>query len=284
MCVNAFHGYSHNYRCQLKHHPNVIKGIGIEDLETMERIFNATNRLASITRYMSPYRRLLFIDTYLQQWDDDKYANLGTFILHNYQQALAILDNGTRALEETMRSQGLTHAQLDACEKEEVEFFATLGKEPSYDVHAVAYVELLQQLRALNTIRNTTNARFRASIPANYTFVPPEAAPADQSWGEQLSRTRLLQTERRRANEKYDRLEYDVILMECKLGISQGQRWTPAMPQYISTLKYINEHKYHKALENLQRLVVQRLFELHKLNLSQTGKSSVIFMIVPTVI
>lgn len=60
-----------------------------------------------------------------------------------------LLDDGTRVLEETMHSQGLTHAQLDACEKEEVEFFATLGKEPSYDVHAVAYVELLQQLRAL---------------------------------------------------------------------------------------------------------------------------------------
>lgn len=67
MCVNAFHGYSHNYPCQLKHHPNVIRGIGIEDLETMERIFNATNRLASVTRYMSPYRRLLCIETYLEQ-------------------------------------------------------------------------------------------------------------------------------------------------------------------------------------------------------------------------
>ena len=40
LCVNTFHGYSHNFACQSVHHPNVIAGIGIKDLETMEWIFN----------------------------------------------------------------------------------------------------------------------------------------------------------------------------------------------------------------------------------------------------
>lgn len=35
-CVNAFHGYSHNYECQCKNHPNNIAGVGLEDLETLE--------------------------------------------------------------------------------------------------------------------------------------------------------------------------------------------------------------------------------------------------------
>ena len=29
LCVNAFHGYSHNFACQSIHHPNVIAGAGI---------------------------------------------------------------------------------------------------------------------------------------------------------------------------------------------------------------------------------------------------------------
>lgn len=56
-CVNAFHGYSHNYQCQLKNHPSIIEGVGLEDFETMEQIFSASNQLASITRYASPYHR-----------------------------------------------------------------------------------------------------------------------------------------------------------------------------------------------------------------------------------
>jgi len=30
--------------------------------------------------------------------------------------------------------------------------------------------------------------------------------------------------------------------------------------------------KYHQALDKLQKLVIQRLFELHKLNLARTGE------------
>ncbi|RDB25832.1 hypothetical protein Hypma_006599 [Hypsizygus marmoreus] len=63
-CLNAFHGFTHNYLCQLHHHPNCIDGMGIEDLETLERVFSLSNALAPITRYMTAYRRRVFIDLY----------------------------------------------------------------------------------------------------------------------------------------------------------------------------------------------------------------------------
>ena len=50
-CVPAFHGYTHCYACQLLNHPNVIEGIGLEDLEEMERIFSLSNYLAPNTRF-----------------------------------------------------------------------------------------------------------------------------------------------------------------------------------------------------------------------------------------
>ncbi|KAK7435754.1 hypothetical protein VKT23_019451 [Stygiomarasmius scandens] len=54
-CVNAFHGYSHNFLCQLLYHPINITGMGLEDLETLEQIFSASNTLASITRYATAF-------------------------------------------------------------------------------------------------------------------------------------------------------------------------------------------------------------------------------------
>ena len=74
-CVNAFHGYSHNYSCQVQNHPNNIEGMGLEDLEGMEHIFSGSNQLASVVRYASAYHRRQFIDLYLQQWDADKYEH-----------------------------------------------------------------------------------------------------------------------------------------------------------------------------------------------------------------
>ncbi|KAK7678110.1 hypothetical protein QCA50_018903 [Cerrena zonata] len=82
--VNTFHGYTHSYSCQTKNHPNVIKGVGLEDFETLEHIFSLSNQLTTITHYASRYRHRLLIDSYFCQWDEDKYLNLGTFILNNY--------------------------------------------------------------------------------------------------------------------------------------------------------------------------------------------------------
>ena len=45
----------------------------------------------------------------------------------------------------------------------------------------------------------------------------------------------------------------------------------PNTPEYVETACYIHERRYHQALNRLQRLVIQRLFELHRLNLSGIG-------------
>ncbi|KZT01717.1 uncharacterized protein LAESUDRAFT_663337 [Laetiporus sulphureus 93-53] len=50
-----------------------------------------------------------------------------------------------------------------------------------------------------------------------------------------------------------------------------SQCWQPTDDKYVETAKYIAMCTYHCALDNLQQLVVQWLFELHKLNLSQTA-------------
>lgn len=146
--VNAFHGYSHSYPCQLKNHPNFVPFMGIEDLETLERTFSASNQLASVIRYASAYRRRLLIHTFFRHWDEEKYANLGLMMYNNYVQALDIISTKKPMVEESLQILGLSVEDLRALEIEEASYFENLRDEDPWDVHAVAYVEALDELRA----------------------------------------------------------------------------------------------------------------------------------------
>ena len=83
--------------------------------------------------------------------------------------------------------------------------------------------------------------------------------------------TRKLESERRKHAARVTRLEDEVARLEAKLEIERT--WQPGDALYDNTVKYIATRKYQQALGRLQRLVILRLFELHKLNLSQTGTS-----------
>lgn len=147
LCVDAFHAYTHNYACQDKNHPNGIQGVGLEDLSTMERIFSSSNQLASVVRYSSAYNRRAFIDLFFRQWDEDRYLNLGKMLFDNYRQALDIISNDGFALEQAKLSLGIGDVDLQAWRREQSEYLTTLGDESEWDVHAIAYVELLHKLR-----------------------------------------------------------------------------------------------------------------------------------------
>ncbi|KAF6754506.1 hypothetical protein DFP72DRAFT_1068533 [Ephemerocybe angulata] len=263
-CVNAYHGYAHNYACQVKNHPNNIEGVGIEDLETMERFFSASNATAPVTRYTSKYRRRMLLDLFLKQHDRDKYSTIGLMIRNNYQQALDIIRDGKPLLDRILSESGYTKSDLDNWQKEQAQYFSTLGKEREEDIYKVAYVELLQELSEAEKAAASKTSGFLNVIPEDWDMA--EGAPSYES---ELSRTRKLETMRRHAREKVDRLAREVMEMELKLGFTT--RWDTSTPEYKETQQYIKNHQYHKALDDIQRLVVQRLFELHRLGLSGIG-------------
>jgi hypothetical protein len=78
LAVNAFHGHAHNRACQLRYHPLYLDGVGLEDLETCERVFSASNSVARLIRHASYFHWLQFLDLHFDQWDLDKYAELST--------------------------------------------------------------------------------------------------------------------------------------------------------------------------------------------------------------
>lgn len=145
-CVNAFHGYSHAYNCQVQNHPNSIEGAGIEDLETLERVFGGSNKLSPIVRYASAYRRLALIHAYFTQWDREKYANIGMMQFNNYKQALEIIAKQTPALDDALVDIGYTREQLKVFNDEERHFFKTLRDEDEKNLWTINYVETLQKL------------------------------------------------------------------------------------------------------------------------------------------
>ncbi|KAL6307294.1 hypothetical protein BKA93DRAFT_815978 [Sparassis latifolia] len=268
LCVNAFHGYTHNHACQTQNHPNVIEGMGLEDLETMEHIFSKSNEVAPVTRYASRYRRRTFVDMFFGQWDADRYLSLGNFLYNNYRQALDILNNDAQVLDEAVCSLDIGDGDLDKWQKEETEYFSVLGQEPEWDVHAVAYVELLQEHYALETRHVNTTSLFLTSTLADYEFLPLPTRPSpSRIYNHELSQTHRL--EWRHIAERRQQVLHDIIAMEVHMGIVN--RWQTTSIEYIETLQYVKLCEYHRALDNLQRLVVQRLFELHNLNLVQTA-------------
>ena len=112
----------------------------------MERIYSLSNQVAGVTRYALAYHRRVFIDMFFQQWDDDKYQNLALMLFNNYQQALSIIEDEGSAVEEVMQELDIGLTDLERWHCEQVHFFETVGEESPWDIHAIAYVELLQEL------------------------------------------------------------------------------------------------------------------------------------------
>ena len=118
------------------------------------------------------------------------------------------------------------------------------------------------------------SARFRNRTPhgedgaVELTFLAPQSGATD--YAGDLSATRRLERSRRVLLERVDRLTAEVIAIEDEFHVTS--RWEPGDEQFMKTVEYINNRRYYCALGKVQRLVVQRLFELHRLNLAQTGK------------
>lgn len=68
--------------------------------------------------------------------------------------------------------------------------------------------------------------------------------------------------------------EEELIRFEEEHNIAE--RWTPRSPEYIDTSKLLSERTYRRAVDNLERLVVQRLLELTKLGMNGVGESYIL--------
>jgi hypothetical protein len=59
--------------------------------------------------------------------------------------------------------------------------------------------------------------------------------------------------------------------MEAKMNIALG--WRPGMEEWAKAEKKVSMRNYQRCLDKLEGLIVARMFELTKMNMSQTGMS-----------
>lgn len=56
-------------------------------------------------------------------------------------------------------------------------------------------------------------------------------------------------------------------------------RWAPTSQEYVDALTIVHERKYRRAIDDLERLVVQRLFEMTKLGMNGVGMYNELFLL-----
>ncbi|KAJ3833253.1 hypothetical protein F5878DRAFT_654388 [Lentinula raphanica] len=248
--VGAFHGHAHSRLCQTSHLCTYINGVGLEHLEQCEPWFSASNELASTVRHMNTFHRRQAIARYCYHHDNfEAYSRLSKFIVDNYKQALEI--EATRpALAKTMNDLGISSADtFEEWLKEERDYLNGLKREPAEETLQMEYYQKLVKLQ---------DAELSTSINIWIHYTP-----------DGVDQTRKVETQRRHAIESRDDLKAEVQLLELRLGIKD--RWVSGSEEWERVKKMVAMAKYQKALDKLEGLVVARLFELTKLNMSCTG-------------
>ena len=82
--------------------------------------------------------------------------------------------------------------------------------------------------------------------------------------------TRAIETTQRHAIESHEKDLRAVQLMEKRLNI--GDRWMSGSEEWIAAAEKVSMRQYQRCLDTLEGLVVARMFELTKMNMSQTGE------------
>ncbi|KAJ7462181.1 hypothetical protein B0H11DRAFT_1735562 [Mycena galericulata] len=255
--VGSFHGHAHNRLCQLSFLATYVEGMGLEDLEGCERYFSRSNGLAKSCRYASRFHRQQEIMTYAKHFDSfETYANLSKFLCTNYKQALAILKTEP-TLETWMRQEGVeTYDEFHLWLEEEKTYLLGLKHAAKTNVETLE-MEYVQKLVNLS------------ASEAKYKVLAGEAKRAREGGAVYVPGVAKVELARRHRKEKVEKDLQSVQDLESLLGITE--RWNAESPKWQSTVVEVKKRKYQLALDALELLIVERIFELTKMNQSQTG-------------
>lgn len=260
--LNSFHGYGHNRLCQLGHHPLYQAGFGLEDLETCERFFSWINAVGGVVRHASHYHWLQALDLGIQQWDDDKYHELGKFLYNNVRQALRIKQEYEPILREFKLRTGYSVADIESWNGQELAYLQSLQAEPEEVGIKMDYVAILGDLAEAEAALAAKQSDYQHGLraPSAQEIAAKRLSPAA---------VKKLYKARVDAHHKYMKILEAVVALESVLEIDT--RWTISSPEYQAGLVQMAERDWQQALDRLELLMVQRMFELAKSHVFGTG-------------
>ncbi|KAJ6489101.1 hypothetical protein C8R45DRAFT_1053342 [Mycena sanguinolenta] len=272
--VGSFHGHAHNRLCQLSFLATYVQGMGLEDLEGCERYFSRSNGLARSIRYASKFHRKQEITTFMHQMDDlETYANLSKFLCDNYRQALKILKTEPELKRwmsvEKIDDYDTFHVWLE----EERDYLMGMddGLPKRAETVEMEYVKKLRNLEGSQYVpqvmRGVTQLTIALSRERLSSILRAEWAALSD--GADFNPAPTSQVACRHAVERRNRDIELVEDLESKLGVTQ--RWTSASQEWILAEKSIKDHRYLDALDEIVRIIVERLFEMTKIHQSGTA-------------
>ncbi|KAF8516427.1 hypothetical protein BU17DRAFT_76640 [Hysterangium stoloniferum] len=90
---------------------------------------------------------------------------------------------------------------------------------------------------------------------------------------EGLSKEPIVETLEMEYYQKLINLRKDLkIVQDLEKKLVVAKRWEPGSAEWVNTSKLVAMHMYQQALDQLEGLIVAQMFELTKLNMSQTAK------------
>ncbi|KAF8344672.1 hypothetical protein F5887DRAFT_1062040 [Amanita rubescens] len=241
--VGAFHGHAHNRLCQLSNLTTYVDGLGLEDLEGCERFFAKSNSLASSTQYSSVFHRHQRISEYMRAVDTfDTYASLSTCNVKSY-------FSREPALHELMKALKYQESVFPTWLDEERTYLQSLSTEPLQETLEMEYYSRLVELNVVENALHGAQQQWFNSTPQLLSIG-----------------TSTHETKRRHLLEKRENVLNTVQQLEIKLNIHR--QWTPDFPKWDCAKQMVEKREYQRCLD---RLVVQRIFEMTKMNMSQIG-------------
>ncbi|KAI6020939.1 hypothetical protein BKA83DRAFT_4055633 [Pisolithus microcarpus] len=259
--VGAFHGHAHNRMCQLDWHPQYIQGTGHTKGEGCEHVFATSNELARSTRHATSFHHHQAIEQHFAFWDANKHAALSKYLWVHFDEAVQAISTLTFELDVIKKEYNLIDDDFVQFHVDECAYLENLKQLVIHDQLLIHYVQILDELEAYCAEWDAAQEAANNAL----TEVPVGNL-------EELSiaiRRSCVCVDTSYA--KLQHVETHTSNVEMHLGIQL--QWEIGGEEYKHYKAEATMVKYWAALDELEWLVVMRLFELSKIAMSGTGKS-----------
>ncbi|KAF7353123.1 hypothetical protein MSAN_01499700 [Mycena sanguinolenta] len=257
--VGVFHGLGHGRMCQTKNLTTYVEGVGTETLEGCETYFSKSNALPSTTRHATRFHRQQAIVNYMKHTDVFETYHGLSLLCSKYRRALEVLATQP-TLCDTMQRLGVkSRAEFEGWLEKEKAHLRGLSKEPLQETLEMEYYQKLVNLADIDD-------RVAGILGVERPFMPAET---DAGYADAAKAMRRLETQRRHTLEQQAKALAAVQDLEVRLGVET--RWVAGDANWIAAAHLVRQRRYQRALDDLERLIISRMFELSKCNMAGTG-------------
>ncbi|KAF7337160.1 hypothetical protein MVEN_02154000 [Mycena venus] len=240
--VGTFHGHGHNRLCGLDNLMPYVEGVGLKALEICESFFSKVERARHHNSLRQP------IPSPTSNNDLPKARQHLRHLSRPHLTAVQQVSMRAGDQEDVRRELSVqSRDEFETWREREKAHLRTLLKEPEEETLKM-------------------EDRVTAILGVEAPFIP---AKTDAGYAEAAKATRHVETQRQHALEVEARARAAVHDLELRLAVTT--RWVPGDEKWATVLAMMNKHRYLRALDHLQGLIILWMSELAKCNMSGTG-------------